>query len=212
MYTCRSVLQWGLVHGRAVKQTVHDFRSSSSSSSSSFWQPSLTPSQMLLVHTEQTLVKATLAQHHKHQQHSRSPSSASPSFSFSRAFFSRAPAAPHHRHRLRLGYMSYSFGSGTRNGLLTEVLGRHFRGKIEVFAYALRPHDGSDDAAKRTEIERNFEHWVDVSGFGSFGDIAQLVNGDGVQVLADLCGLHSNGSNVYAIFERQPAPVQVMSC
>jgi predicted O-linked N-acetylglucosamine transferase (SPINDLY family) len=197
-----------MVHGWAVKQTIHDFVSAASSSKIS-WQPSLTPSQMLLIHTDQAIVREALAQHHRHQHYLRAISAASlPSFTFSRAFplaVSTATARP----RLRLGYLSYSFGSGTRNGLLTEVLGRHFGGKIEVFAYALRPHDVSDDETKRKQIENHFEHWIDVSRDASFADISRRINDDAVQVLVDLCGLHSNGTNVYAVFADRPAPVQV---
>jgi predicted O-linked N-acetylglucosamine transferase (SPINDLY family) len=162
---------------------------------------------MLLVYTDQTIVQATLAQHHRHLQHShytlQSP------FSFAAALFPCASHSASSRPRLRLGYLSYSFGSGTRNGLLTEVLGRHRAARVEVFAYALRPHDASDDVVKRKEIERNFEHWFDVSVHSSFGDISRRINGDGVQVLVDLCGLHSNGTAVYAVFADRPAPVQV---
>ena len=101
---------------------------------------------------------------------------------------------------------------GPSNGLLTEVLGRHSARKIEVFAYALRPHDASDDGHKRKQIEGNFEHWRDVSSLASFGDISRMINSDGVQALVDLCGLHSNGTNVYAVFGDKPSPVQVVFC
>jgi predicted O-linked N-acetylglucosamine transferase (SPINDLY family) len=197
------------VHGWAIRQTIRDFVAGTGRSAD--WLPSLTPSQMLLVHTDQTIVKAALAQHHRHLQQMRRASSASlPPFSFAGALFAVDSHLLSSRPRLRLGYLSYSFGSGTRNGLLTEVLGRHFATRVEVFAYALRPHDASDDGIKRKEIEKNFEHWFDVSGYGTFGEISRRINGDGVQVLVDLCGLHSNGTNVYAVFSDKPAPVQVM--
>lgn len=203
LYTCRSVDNWGIVHGWAIKQTVHDFLFMKRNNRSDIL-PSLTPSQMLLIHVDQSIVLAALDQHHRHHRLLRkSTSSSRVIFSFHRAFSWGI-------FRLRLGYLSYSFGSGTRNGLLTEVLGKHLGRRFEVFAYALRPHDASDDKIKRQTIERNFEHWVDVSRFSSFSDISQRINDDGVQVLVDLCGLHSNGTNIYAVFEGNPAPVQVM--
>ncbi len=196
-----------MVHGWAVKQIIHDFVIAAISNRVP-WKPSLTPSQMLLIHTDQAIIRETLAQHHRHQQYLSAQTAASlPSFSFSRALPPVVSSAA--RPRLRLGYLSYSFGSGTRNGLLTEVLGRHFGGKIEVFAYALRPHDASDDEAKRKQIESHFEHWIDVSRDASFADISRRINDDAVQVLVDLCGLHSNGTNVYAVFADRAAPVQV---
>jgi predicted O-linked N-acetylglucosamine transferase (SPINDLY family) len=39
-----------------------------------------------------------------------------------------------------------------------------------------------------------------------------MINSDGVQALVDLCGLHSNGTNVYAVFGDKPSPVQVVFC
>jgi predicted O-linked N-acetylglucosamine transferase (SPINDLY family) len=45
------------------------------------------------------------------------------------------------RQRLRLGYVSYSFGLGVRNGLMYNVFEAHDRARVEVFGFAIRPHD-----------------------------------------------------------------------
>ena len=101
-------------------------------------------------------------------------------------------AAPPGARRLRLGYLSYSFGLGVRNGaqhsamppeaeaeaeaeaapkvsprlppgLMYRVFEAHDRARVEVLGFAIRPHDEGASAEERARVEANLEHFVDVS-------------------------------------------------
>jgi len=110
--------------------------------------------------------------------------------------------------RLRIGYVSYSFGLGVRNGLMYNVFSSHDRGRVEVFGFAIRPHDPGADEAEQKRVEANVEHFVDISRV-PVEDTALLINSFQVHVLVDICGLHANGTLIYRVFARQPARVQV---
>jgi len=111
--------------------------------------------------------------------------------------------------RMRLGYLSYSFGLGVRNGLMFNVFEAHDRARVEVFGFAIRPHDEDADAPTRAQVERNVEHFVDISTT-QVDDVAALMNSLHIHVLVDICGLHANGTMLYrTILSRRPAAVQV---
>ena len=111
--------------------------------------------------------------------------------------------------RLRLGYLSYSFGLGVRNGLMYNVFAAHDRERVEVFGFAIRPHDDDADAATRARVEKNVEHFVDISRV-QVEQVAALMNSLEIHVLVDICGLHANGTTLYrTILARRPAGVQV---
>ena len=113
------------------------------------------------------------------------------------------------RQRLRLGYVSYSFGLGVRNGLMYNVFEAHDRARVEVFGFAIRPHDADADAETRARVEKNVEHFVDISKT-QVESVADLINSLRIHVLVDICGLHANGTMLYrTIFARRPAGVQV---
>ncbi|HEV2976566.1 MAG TPA: tetratricopeptide repeat protein [Casimicrobiaceae bacterium] len=121
----------------------------------------------------------------------------------------RAPAgalAPRTRRgeeRLRIGYASTDFRAHPLANLLTEVIERHDRARVEVFAYSLGPDDGS---AARARFERAFDHFADVRR-ESDEAIVQRVRDDRIAVLIDTNGyvLHARND----VFALRAAPVQI---
>lgn len=104
--------------------------------------------------------------------------------------------------RLRVGYVSSDFGNHPLSHLMGSVFGLHDRSRIEVFCYALSPSDGSE---WRQRIERDAEHFVDVSSWG-VADIAARISADGIHVAINLNGYTKGARN--EIFALKPAPVQ----
>ncbi len=72
----------------------------------------------------------------------------------------------------------------------------------QVFCYALSPSDGSE---WRQRIEREAEHFLDVSAW-STQDIARRISADGVHVGINLNGYTKGARN--EVFALLPAPVQ----
>jgi hypothetical protein len=56
-----------------------------------------------------------------------------------------------------------SFGLGVRNGLMYNVFAAHARERVEVFGFAIRPHDEEADEEEKKRVEANIEHFVDIS-------------------------------------------------
>lgn len=56
-----------------------------------------------------------------------------------------------------------SFGLGVRNGLMYNVFAAHARERVEVFGFAIRPHDDGADEDERKKVEANIEHFIDIS-------------------------------------------------
>uniref|UniRef100_A0A6U6BUE6 protein O-GlcNAc transferase n=1 Tax=Guillardia theta TaxID=55529 RepID=A0A6U6BUE6_GUITH len=116
---------------------------------------------------------------------------------------------PSGKKRLRVGYLSYSFGLGVRNGLMYHVFGSHNRSQVEIFGFAIRPHDDNADDAEKARVEKNVEHFVDISRI-EVSDIPALINSNNVHVLVDICGLHANGTMLYkSLLAFKPSAVQV---
>jgi len=105
--------------------------------------------------------------------------------------------------RLRVGYVSADFREHATSHLLVEVLERHDRARLEVFAYSLAPDDGS---ALRRRVMAACEHFVDVAGM-AVPDIAARVLADRIDVLVDLHGHTGNACQGLAAL--RPAPVIV---
>jgi len=110
------------------------------------------------------------------------------------------PLAP--GQRLRVGYVSSDFGNHPLSHLMCSVFGMHDRSRVEVFLYALSP---SDNSVWRQRIEREAEHFIDVSSW-SVPDIARRISNDGIQVCVNLNGYTKGARN--EIFALRPAPVQ----
>lgn len=127
------------------------------------------------------------------REHSRHVSLAA-----SRMVGSSSPAThahPPQRHiqageRLRMGYVSSDFGNHPLSHLMKSVFGLHSRDAVEVFCYALSQSDGS---SYRKRIERDADHFVDVSRFSCL-QIASRISSDGIQVLIDLNGCVHHGA------------------
>jgi predicted O-linked N-acetylglucosamine transferase (SPINDLY family) len=111
---------------------------------------------------------------------------------------SRAPGE-----RLRVGYLSSDFRHHAIAFLLTELLERHDKAQLEIFAYAYGPDDVSPE---RRRIRNAFDHWRDIDA-DSDEQASQRMRGDRLHVLIDLNG-HTQYSRT-AILARRPAPVQM---
>ncbi len=115
------------------------------------------------------------------------------------------PALPAYRHqgRLRVGYASTDYRAHPLANLLTEVIERHDRARVEVFGYSLGPDDGS---AARARFERAFDHFADVRS-QSDEAIVQRIRDDRIAILVDTNGyvLHAR-SDVFAL---RAAPIQI---
>lgn len=82
------------------------------------------------------------------------------------------------------------------------VFALHNRARVEVFCYALSSNDRSE---WRQRIERDAEHFIDVSAW-SVGEIAARMSADGIHVAINLNGYTKGARN--EIFALKPAPVQ----
>lgn len=113
------------------------------------------------------------------------------------------PAKPQFRvdrtadRRLKIAYMTPSFSHNQVRHFLIPLLDSHDRTKVDVTVYVA-------DAGK--EIPRGD---VTMKSFGhlSFDDHAEMIRGDGIDVLIDLHGHAANGR--LPVVARRPAPVQV---
>ena len=107
--------------------------------------------------------------------------------------------------RLRIGYVSSDFGNHPTSHLMQSVPGFHDRNKCEVFCYALSANDGS---AYRIKLEKEAEHFIDLSVVSSDGAAARKIFEDEIHVLINLNGYTKGARN--EIFALKPAPIQVM--
>lgn len=84
--------------------------------------------------------------------------------------------------RLRVGYLSEDFRRHAVGAAVAEVISRHDRGRVELFAYSTGVDDQSD---LRRNFERTFEHFRDVGNLSAHA-LAQAVRDDDVDILVDL--------------------------
>lgn len=104
--------------------------------------------------------------------------------------------------RLRIAYVSSDFGNHPLSHLMASVFGLHDTKRLEVFCYALTASDGS---VWRQRIEKEAEHFLDVSSWGIV-DIAGKISSDRIHVAINLNGYTKGARN--EIFALRPAPVQ----
>ena len=90
-----------------------------------------------------------------------------------------SPPAP----RLRIGYVSSDFNNHPLAHLMQSVFGMHDRTSFEVFCYATTASDQSD---YRHKIEKEAEHFVDVSAW-SVQDTVERIVADQIHILVNLC-------------------------
>jgi predicted O-linked N-acetylglucosamine transferase (SPINDLY family) len=105
--------------------------------------------------------------------------------------------------RLRVGYLSSDFRHHAIAFLLTELLERHDKARVEAFAYAYGP---ADTSLERQRIRNAVDHWRDIDA-QSDEQAAERIAGDHLDVLIDLNG-HTQFSRT-AILALRPAPVQM---
>lgn len=107
--------------------------------------------------------------------------------------------------RLRIGYLSSDFGNHPTSHLMQSIPGLHDRSRVEIFCYALSPDDGT---TFRSKIQRESEHFVDLSQVACNGKAADRINADGIHILVNMNGYTKGARN--EIFALRPAPIQVM--
>jgi protein O-GlcNAc transferase len=113
------------------------------------------------------------------------------------------PPAAAAGNRLRIAYISYDFNLHPVGMLIGSVFSLHDRSRFEVFAYATSASDGSP---MRSRIERDAEHFLDVSKW-SYSEIAKRINADGINIAIDLTG-YTKGLRP-EVFAMRCAPVQI---
>ncbi|CAF1157112.1 unnamed protein product, partial [Didymodactylos carnosus] len=107
--------------------------------------------------------------------------------------------------RLRIGYVSSDFCNHPTAHLMQSIPGLHDRSKAEIFCYSLSPDDGT---AFRAKIQREAEHFIDLSSVTCNGQAADRIYSDGINILVNLNGYTRGARN--ELFALKPAPIQVM--
>lgn len=110
------------------------------------------------------------------------------------------------RHKkLRIGYVSSDYGNHPTSHLMQSVPGMHHREHVEIFCYALSPDDGTKFRAK---IEREADHFIDLSAIPCNGEAADRIYADRIHIVVNMNGYTKGARN--EIFALKPAPIQVM--
>lgn len=107
--------------------------------------------------------------------------------------------------RLRIGYVSSDFCNHPTSHLMQSIPGFHDRTKVEIFCYSLSPDDGTSFRAK---VNREAEHFVDLSGIQCHGKAAERIANDGIHILLNMNGYTKGARN--ELFALRPAPIQAM--
>lgn len=106
---------------------------------------------------------------------------------------------------LRIGYVSSDYGNHPTSHLMQSVPGMHNRELVEIFCYALSPNDGTKF---RSKIEREADHFIDLSAIPCNGKAADQIYNDQIHILVNMNGYTKGARN--EIFALRPAPIQVM--
>jgi len=110
--------------------------------------------------------------------------------------------SPEPERRVRIGYVSGDFRHHSVSQFFEPVLVQHDRGGFEIFCYS----NLSFVDATTERLRRGADCWREISSLGDDA-VADLVRGDGVDILVDLSG-HTK-YNRLPMFARKPAPVQI---
>ncbi|SPO24803.1 related to UDP-N-acetylglucosaminyltransferase [Ustilago trichophora] len=110
-----------------------------------------------------------------------------------------SPPAP----KINIGYVSSDFNNHPLAHLMQSVFGFHDLSRFNVFLYATTPSDGSP---YRQKIEREAQHFLDVSAWSNQQVVERIVM-DNVHVLMNLNGYTKGARN--EIFAARPCPVQM---
>ncbi|KII61331.1 UDP-N-acetylglucosamine--peptide N-acetylglucosaminyltransferase subunit [Thelohanellus kitauei] len=106
---------------------------------------------------------------------------------------------------IKLGYVSSDFGNHPTSHLIESVPGLHDRKRFKVYCYSLNP---SDQSSFRIKLEKEADHFIDVSSMVSPLEVANLIKSHGIHILLNLNGYTKGARN--EIFALKPAPIQVM--
>jgi protein O-GlcNAc transferase len=118
---------------------------------------------------------------------------------------SRPVESPLCRRRLRVGFTSSDFRPHPMAAVITEVLERIDRRRLETFGFGLV---ASDTGPIGTRIANAFEHFIDISELSDAQSV-QRIRTEGIDVLFDLNGYTRNARP--ELFARRSAPVQINS-
>ena len=110
-----------------------------------------------------------------------------------------SPPAP----KINIGYVSSDFNNHPLAHLMQSVFGFHDLSRFNVFLYATTPSDGSP---YRQKIEREAQHFLDVSAWSNQQVVERIVM-DNIHVLMNLNGYTKGARN--EIFAARPCPVQM---
>lgn len=110
-----------------------------------------------------------------------------------------APPSP----RIRIGYVSSDFNNHPLAHLMQSCFGFHDLDRFEVFLYGTT---ASDNSPYRNKIEKEAEHFVDVSTWTNQAIISRIL-ADGIHILMNLNGYTKGARN--EIFAARPCPVQM---
>lgn len=105
--------------------------------------------------------------------------------------------------KLRVGYLSTDFEDHPVGFVIAEVIERHDRNKLEIFAYSIGDGDGGEH---RQRLMKSFDHFVDLAQ-SSARATTERIRRDGIDVLVDLNGW--TGKNRPEALALRCAPVQV---
>ena len=105
--------------------------------------------------------------------------------------------------KLRIAYLSASLRDHAVTFLISDIFALQDRSRFEIIGLGYRPHDGS---AARTQVERGFDRFLDVSDKDDH-EIARLIRSLDIDIAVDLDG-HSQGSRT-GVLAHRPAPLQV---
>ena len=105
--------------------------------------------------------------------------------------------------RIRVGYVSMDFRSHPMAYLMTDVLEKHDRDKVEIYAYSYGPPDNSPERQRFMEV---VDHFIDIQNMTD-DEAAHHINKDGIDILIDRKG-YTYGSRL-GILAHRPAPIQV---
>ncbi|MDP3514124.1 MAG: tetratricopeptide repeat protein [Sulfuritalea sp.] len=107
------------------------------------------------------------------------------------------------RRKLRVGYMSSDLADHPVGFVIAELIERHDRDKLEIFAYSTGDDDGGEH---RKRLIKNFDHFADIARLSARAT-AERIRSDGIDVLVDLNGW--TGTYRAESLALRCAPVQV---
>jgi predicted O-linked N-acetylglucosamine transferase (SPINDLY family) len=113
------------------------------------------------------------------------------------------PPPPPPSPRIRIAYISSDLNNHPLAHLMQSVFGMHDLSRFEVFIYATTP---TDQSPYRKKIEREAEHFLDVSTWTNQAIISRALQ-DGIHIGVNLSGFTKGARN--EIFAARPFPVSI---